>query len=294
MRYSLIDLFRVLAILLIIFYHISMEVIPAWGQDFINIGGLYKFNTGSLGVTLFIIISGLSLAIKYKKEKISYLSFITKRFLRIYPPFLIALGFSIIIYFCIPNTILELGYYYIGHLNFSNTICSLTGFCHFFGKIGGPFLGPSWFIGLIIALYLLFPLLLRKIKKNPHLTLIIIFLISFIFRYFYNLTQFGALLHPLFPLAHLFEFALGIYLGLAVKNNFWSYLNKYKNLSKILFKLGLLSFPFFLIHHPLLFIVNSLEKLNISYFISIPLYLLVSGVFSFLLLKITRNIPRKI
>ncbi|MDZ7798813.1 MAG: acyltransferase family protein [Patescibacteria group bacterium] len=295
MRYSLIDLFRTIAIVLVFFFHISIEINPIWGRVFINFGNIYRFNTGDLGIAIFIIISGLCLTLRYKNKKIEYVKFITQRFLKIYPPFFIALIMGVIFYYILPDTLLQEGYYYFPQINTADIFCSLTGFCNFLGRIGGPFLGPSWFIGLIIVLYLLFPLLLKKFKTNPYASLFILFLISLIFRYLYN--NFPPLIYklqPFFPLDYLFEFGLGIYLGLVVKNNFWTYLNKYKKLSRILIRLGLLSFPLFLVHHPLLFIVNSLEKLNVSLFVSIPLYLLVSGVFSFLLFKMIKKIPRKI
>lgn len=294
MRYSLIDLFRVSAIFLIIIYHISSEIFPWLINDFINIGHVYRFNLGSLGVSIFILISGLCLGLKYAKQKIKYSEFIAKRFLRIYPSYLLALILGIIIYYCIPKNILENGYYYLSSVGLSDFVCSFLGFCYFIGRIGGPFLGPGWFIALIIILYLIFPLLIKKFRHDPHTSLFVLFLISLIFRYIeINIPSLYLKIFAFFPLRHLFEFGLGIYLSLRIKKNFWSILNKYQRFSYIITYLGILSFPLFLIHHPLIFILNYLNQLGSTYFFSIFIYLLVCLLFSFLLNKIIKKIPIK-
>jgi len=119
-----------------------------------------------MGVSIFIIVSGLCLTLKYKNKNIEYKKFITQRFLKIYPPFFIALIIGVIIYYILPDSLLQASYYYFPQISIADFFCSITGFCNFLGRNGGPFLGPSWFIGLIITLYLLFPLLLKEIKKK--------------------------------------------------------------------------------------------------------------------------------
>lgn len=291
MRYSLIDLFRALAIALVIFSHISSEIFPSLLKDFINIGNVYRFNTGSLGVFLFIFISGLSLGLKYKDQEIDYKEFVAKRFLRIYPAYFIALIIGIIIYFSFSKEILNLAYYYQPVLGFSDFICSFTGFCHFLGRIGGPFIGTGWFLGIIIPFYLLFPFLLKKFKTSPSVLLLVVFLISFIYR---SIEAKSMFLHSVFfglwPLHYLFEFGLGIYLALTVKKSFWTALNKFRNFSRFISWAGILSFPIFLTHHPLLFIINFLNQKNISNYASIFIYLITTFILSGLIFYLTKKI----
>ena len=294
MRYSLIDLFRVLAILLVVFFHLSSEIFLPLTKDFINIENIYRFNTGSLGVFLFILVSGLSLSLKYKNQEIDYKKFITKRFIRIYPAYFIALAIGIIIYFTISKEILKLGYYYRPGVDFSDVVCSFTGFCHFLGRVGGPFIAAGWFLGIIIPFYFLFPFLLKKFKANPPVWLFIVFLVSFLYRAIEAYSPFLlSIFFGFWPLHYLFEFGLGIYLALKTKENFWGSLNKFSRFSRFISWAGLLSFPVFLVHHPFLFIINYFNHKEISHFISLPLYLITVLFFSQIVLFLSRKITKK-
>lgn len=87
------------------------------------------------------------------------------------------------------------------------------------GKINGTY----WFIGLIIMLYFLFPIVYLAIKKHPHVSLLSLFLMyvssRLIMHYVFPQFTGGS---EWFPLCHIFEFGLGIHMiqrGLYLKFN---------------------------------------------------------------------------
>lgn len=291
MRHSLLDLFRALAIILVIIYHIGLEINSASSAPIFILGQIYPVNLGNLGVIIFIILSGLVLELKYGKQKINYFEFIVKRFLRIYSTLFFCLIVGALIYYLVPKDILSLDPYYVPMVGLSDLVCSLTGFCNFLLRVGGPFLPTSWFIGIIVPLYLLFPLLSKKFKNKPLAALFVSFLITLFFRFimaadpltFFRLFGFA-------PLLFIFEFGLGIYLARMVNPKLWLSLNKYIKTSAVLSYLGVLSFPLFLLHYPFLFIINYFSERGISYLISIPLYLFAALISSFLILKLANRI----
>jgi peptidoglycan/LPS O-acetylase OafA/YrhL len=135
-----------------------------------------------------------------------------------------------------------------------------------------------WFIGLIISLYLLYPLLLYAVKKHPNTSLVSFFFISLASRYamYYMCYTYG---FPMFgggwdwfPSCRIFNFALGIYLirkGLfpkAISNR------------TIIF-LGTMSFYVYLLQFPMMYATNY-DGIGIFFFLagitvfSLLLYLL--------------------
>ena len=81
-RYVLVDLIRVIAISLVAFAHIA----STWGSrlgSFFGVENLYYVTLGGIGVTLFLIISGFSIDLSYRKKKYNYWYFIKDRLKRI-------------------------------------------------------------------------------------------------------------------------------------------------------------------------------------------------------------------
>ncbi len=153
---SQLDTIRVAAMLGVFFHHLWKTVIPAPQtplQDFLNPG--FEGMAGS--VILFNIISGFLLSLPHlgpdRRPPMSYGTFLKKRFLRIVPPYYIALIiFTIvnILHFGFP--LLPASIMLIEHLTFVNSLDysnMLSNFSHF------------WYLGLLAQFYLLFPLILR-------------------------------------------------------------------------------------------------------------------------------------
>lgn len=130
--------------------------------------------------------------------------------------------------------------------NWIEGVLVTTGFCAFAG-LWGCGLGPGWFIGLIVSLYVCYPWLARVMKRAPRGTLLALLVISVGAR----LTVEGFLPYwPLewFPLCRVFEFGLGICLAQAAHAQSALQWTGPAPIGRILEILSELSFPVFLIH----------------------------------------------
>lgn len=178
-------------------------------------------------------------------------------------------------------------------LRSGDILLAMTGFYAFAGKWGGPFVKTSWFIGLIMTMYLLFPLLSFFIRKRPHLSIGILFLISAVCRITLGMSD---LLpeRPLdwFPFCRIFEFSLGVYFITMVRAKKWDSLLLPEYEVPLISYIGELSFPLFLIHYPLLFVIPYLEEQGVGGAPAILIYLGLSLILSWIGRVIDDRVPR--
>lgn len=129
---------------------------------------------GDWGVSLFFIISGASLMYVYG-EKCELKTFYKKRFLSIYPMFWIAYILAFF-YFVLVDHIMP-----GGGLPKWRFIFSAFGFDGLLAANGYStcYLLGEWFLGVIILVYLLFPLLRKLLNEKPVL-LIVLAILSYI------------------------------------------------------------------------------------------------------------------
>ncbi|MFH1366796.1 MAG: acyltransferase family protein [Patescibacteria group bacterium] len=292
MRYALLDLIRVLAVFMVVFFHLSTRFSSFFSKG-IFIGRLYYLSLGCLAVTILIVLSGLVLTLEYQGKKINFREFIFKRLFRIYSAYLFIFFFALVLF------IIESSNYQITVKEFIGT---LTGFGAFFGlwQLGDPysffnFFATSWFIGLILSLYLLFPLLHQLIKKYRLKALLFFLVISIFSRALLVSTPLmEKIVLEWFPLARLFEFSLGIYLGFAVKPAVWEIINSRPKWNNFLRFASEISFPLFLVHYPLLFICFDLwRKIGLNVVLALLLYLAVSIWVSWFFAYISKIILRR-
>ncbi len=295
MRSLLIDILRCLGISLLLVGHLHSSLHGAFISTFWPVKGIYLASPGSLAVQIFLFLSGLSLQLHYGSKSYSYGKFLLKRFLRIYPIYYMSLiiGIAVFIY----NGYQKTGpvFSHPFSLQFSDLILSLTGFYAFFGKWGGPFVRTSWFIGLIITLYLVFPFLSKAIKKNPHFWITMLFLISVISRFTVTrYTEYPFNFFRWFPLCRIFEFSFGIYLATVAKPSFWYVLNnKSSLLEKVFGFIGKLSFPIFLVHMPFISFIKVLKLRGYADFTIVFIFFAVTIPLSWFVLKFDEYVPRK-
>lgn len=207
-------------------------------QDWVNIiPFLYYLGFGAVGV--FFILSGLGLAIKYSKEKLTFKKYLNQ-IIKLLIPYFIAIPITFIINYSLQYLWLQRGIitqmpnpfdiytpnqYVESYLVFSRW---------FSDRLALNFVGTWWFVGIILQFYLLFPIFFKLSQKlGPKNFLTLALLISFIYRGVIAFTtnsspvgiQGAELLYFInFP-ARLPEFALGIYLA---KNQG---ILKYKNIT---------------------------------------------------------------
>lgn len=248
-RLFFVDTLRIVGVVCVLIHHLyghGLEVNLQWLHFFYVITPPFYIDIGRIGVWLFIFASGASLALKHTSfgSLADVGRFYGNRLLRIYPIYWVGVVFSLL--FLGPGK---------AALTLSDYVKNFAGFQIFFitnadwGKINGTY----WFIGLIIVLYFLFPIVYITITIHPHFSLLSLFLIyvlsSLIMYYVFPQYTGGS---DWFPLVHLFEFGLGIYMtqrGLYPK--FSS--------PRIVAFLGVLSFYIYLVHSPLLSVIFYIE-----------------------------------
>lgn len=284
MRIVLLDLLRVIAITLLLVSHVGAVFNHPVGSYF-GIDHFYYVTLGGVAVTIFLLLSGIVLELSYGEKNYKYFEFVLSRILRIYPVYYMCLLFGIMLFIMkgiITSTSL------MPYDNVVEIICGITGGHAFIGAWGGPLLDTSWFIGLIMVMYLLFPLISQN--KRPHHVAVFLLMVSVSSRIILGNYQIFPM-RPLdwFPLCRIFEFGFGVYLAKVVKHNFWKCLNKYTKAGGVLGMVGELSFPLFLIHPPLLWI---LKRGNNNY-LSVFIFLLVSLLVSWVIVIIDKKINRK-
>ncbi len=291
----MLDLARAGAIALLLVSHISETIGSSLGR-FFGIPWFYPVSPGGVAVTIFLIVSGIVLELRYGGGNFRYFDFLLKRCLRIYPVYYIALfiGLSVYVYSAYRQT--DTIHSLFSGLGPSDLILSVTGFYAFAGKWGGPFIGASWFVGLIIIMYTIYPILSRAIAKSPHTTIAVLLVISalsriLLGRYFWLLLP----KRPIdwFPLCRVFEFSLGIYAAHVLRPSMWSALNSAKRTSVLIAFVSRISFPLFLIHHPLCFMIPSLIQFGVHQSLAIFVFLLTSFLLSWLALGVDQHIPRR-
>lgn len=249
-RVILLDVLRVFAVGLVIVGHLGSAVGTYYGM-FFGIPHFYYVSLGGVGVTLFLILSGIVLEMTYGYRKYSYFDFVLHRVRRIYGVYWMALLFTIIAASILKTDL---------HLDWQKILSSFSGFQAFLGHPYVEFINAGgWFIGVIVFMYLLYPLLSKLVKLNSAYFIIGLMVISVVFRAMLG-WYWRDWYRPQdwFPLCRVFEFGLGIWLV---------YAGKIEKLPKINIRwqrlfgfLGEISFPLYLVHIPLLVMINSQSK----------------------------------
>lgn len=168
-RVFYLDFIRAIAVIAIILTHYNAVFLFANPPQLQNIILTYRVGNiyiGDFGVALFFIISGAALMYVYD-ETCELKTFYKKRFMSIYPMFWIAYLIAFLFQFygqkCVTRGIPRINFLY-----------TLFGFDGYFNGVQPNFyiLG-EWFLGCIILIYLVFPLLRWGVKKHPYITIAI-------------------------------------------------------------------------------------------------------------------------
>lgn len=175
-RNALLDVSRAIAVMLVLTYHIWRDT----GRPSFPIGDgfdIYGFmGNGWVGVGIFFVISGYCMGMSTRREFSNglsargYLRYIAKRFLRIAPPYYVAVLLWVFIIdkygIAVKGTSL---FDIITHLTFTHNFFPSTLF-----SISGVF----WTIAVEMQFYFLLPILLVLIKRPLHAW--VLFLLSLI------------------------------------------------------------------------------------------------------------------
>ena len=167
-RLFYLDLIRTVALISILIIHFNASVTGYFTLPHKIFTSTLPFGIylGDFGSTLFFIVSGASLCYT-APEHFDTKAFYKKRFRAVYPMFWLAwlLCFSI-------RFVTRPGYYAGARtITLILTVLGLDNFAVAAGWVGQDFACVGeWFLGSILFLYLLFPLLLYGYRKRPWLT----------------------------------------------------------------------------------------------------------------------------
>jgi peptidoglycan/LPS O-acetylase OafA/YrhL len=182
-REPFIDLIKVIAIVLVIFFHFSYQ---ATRQNSLRIVGFF-------GVSLFFIVSGFILAKNYEKLQKFSLKWFGKRYIRIITVYYPALILILILFY---------KQAYAGNI-FANLLAHFTFIDSQFATYAYGIISPAWFLTPMILLYLFFPIINKFMKKYA-------WLIFPVFLMVIGLRFFTASYISINPLFFLGEFCFGI------------------------------------------------------------------------------------
>ncbi len=172
-RLLFFDLLRIGCIAAIVcdhLIHLGCITLPGY-LEFLGVvrpyfGGAFWLSLGNLGVYGLIFVSGAVLAFTHPKVD-NLFEFFKRRLIRLYP----VVWMSLVVALLITPTL-------ITSVTVRNWILSIIGMTIYAGEWGGPINPILWFIGLIVALYLLYPFIARFIDKSPHVAMGAMILIS--------------------------------------------------------------------------------------------------------------------
>ena len=250
-RLLFFDILRIVSVALIVFAHIAAvyKREPFYGEHLVF--NLVYLNLGIVGVSILVFVSGAVLEYTHANLRSinEIATFYVKRLFRIYPAF----WMSLIIGVAVTPWLINRPWF--------TNFMEFSGFNTWSGHWGGLINPCGWFVGLIVALYFLFPFLSASIRKYPHMTLVLIALAEISLRYLF--VDIPGAPDRWLPACNFLEFGLGIWV---VQQNLfpaWTYD------SPVIGFLADISFYAFLSHYVLL---NVLPLSPAFYFIAVALF----------------------
>lgn len=170
-RLQYLDIIRGIATIMIVIHHFN-KALERYGifigtRQIIFPDTAANGNFGVLGVSLFFIISGASLMYVYR-DNLNIKRYSVRRIVSIFPLFYIAYAGA---FLC--RVVMAGNFSFIDapKRNFIFTVLGVDGYIDY--KIPTWYLVGEWFLGCIIIMYILFPMLRKLMINNPELTMII-------------------------------------------------------------------------------------------------------------------------
>lgn len=179
-----LDFIRAIAVVSILITHYNANFIYMNAESALDkvvlstkVANIY---IGDFGVSLFLIISGAALMYTYN-ERLELKTFYKKRFISIYPMFWIAY-------------VIVFAHHFILNGGMDQTIpkyrllFTLIGEDGYIGTVISTFyLIGEWFLGFIIIIYVIFPILRIGVQKYPIITIVLIMTLYSYFTIHYNI-----------------------------------------------------------------------------------------------------------
>ncbi len=228
------DLLRLFSMLAIVFYHMLITLCNFGARQAESVRIFYEnanAHIATTGVGIFFMLSGAGLMLSTSKGDFHVLSFWKSRAVKILVPYYLVNLFYLFFQFLVlmkeggdpgllwpkslsvPRAVLMIlgvdtyAHFFLGAENYAKVLGDST---WMFSGIG------EWFLGCLILMYLVFPLLRIAVKKKPHLTIVISTVYLAVMLFFYEkIFAFSAVAE--FPYVNFFvkvyDFILGMYLA---------------------------------------------------------------------------------
>ncbi|MBR1470185.1 MAG: acyltransferase [Lachnospiraceae bacterium] len=178
-RWQFISVLRLLSMMGVVYYHTLVTLYLMGIRQKERIEPMYanvNMNFPAIGVGLFLMLSGGGLMMSSKRKKdFSVKTFYKQRFFKILIPFyisyliysvyLFAIGFEFPVYFESLTGVMP------SPVCFIFTLLGMDGYLSIFNIPTYTLMLGEWFLGCLIPMYLVFPLLRKCILKNKYLTL---------------------------------------------------------------------------------------------------------------------------
>lgn len=162
------DLIRAVATFFVLAFHFNGRTgsDPAWDK-FTFWGSTANSNYGSIAVSMFFILSGCLLYYQYSHiNKDNIKKYYYKRWKCLFPMFYI-----VFLFYFITSAIRHKKLFYLGFPKFILSILGMDGYAFIYGYKVTYYNVGEWFLGAIIILYLIYPLVLKLFNKNVFLTM---------------------------------------------------------------------------------------------------------------------------
>lgn len=175
-RIFYLDFIRAIAVIMILLTHYNAIFLYLNPQQLDKVVVTYQvcnIYIGAFGVTLFFIISGAALMYVYE-SKLAVVTFFKKRFVSLYPMFWIA-------WLCAFAVRFAIGERMDPSIPKASFLYTILGFDSYMSNVQPTFyIVGEWFLGCIILIYLVFPLLRWGVNKKPVWTCVILLLLYFV------------------------------------------------------------------------------------------------------------------
>lgn len=171
------DVIRLLSMAGIVYYHLIVTLYLKGIRQLESVSMLYEnsnMHIAKVCVGLFFMISGAGLMLSTKdKEHFDVWGYYKKRFFRILVPFYLVYVLYLITFICLTGETLS-SIYGDRNSNPLSIVFTLLGMDSYLSSYGVPTFAlgiGEWFLGALVMMYIIFPLLRWALLKNKWLTL---------------------------------------------------------------------------------------------------------------------------
>lgn len=160
-RILYLDLVRIISFFMVTMYHFTVAAETFGVNARLEVYKSVSHIMAPLALSAFFMVSGAALIFQYS-DKCSLKEFYKKRFLGIFPLYWLAYLFAFLDYFYQAKGMPE-----APKANFLLTVIGMDGYLNDY--LPTFYLLGEWFLGMIVMLYLLFPLYRRIMLKNKYI-----------------------------------------------------------------------------------------------------------------------------